>query len=493
MPGGRATLRARRRFRAMRRPPLHALLALLIAAAPAAAAPPWSSPVDIGPPADYVLSPGLRFSHRGVGLATWQVRAQPAGAGALPGAIGVIQDQPNDGVTSRALALGVPAAKVQQLPDSIAAGPVFQDDGRGLVLRTLALSSDGDGNRRQRVAWSAVGRNGTIGRAQAITTATLGGVPTLAEDHSGNAIAGWSELVRGRYRIRASWRPAGKAFGGPVTLYTTDAPGYARNGAVAVAIGREGRAFVAFADLRVNRRTDRKRLLAWTRTPRRGFGAAMVAGPHSDAADIALAVTDHGRAFVAWGTQDGGEEANTPWILRAATLAPRATRFSTPQLVDRGTNDHRPAGGLRLAVDPRGRVTLAWSSVRDNGGFPVFAARTAAAGARFGAPQQIAPMGALGGLAEREDGAAVVTYARVLAEQVSDQAYAAVRVGPTAPFGAPEALAGVDHAMAPAVAFNTLGGSPTAIWPARPTGVDPSYGVGRTAVLRIAMRDAPAF
>lgn len=473
-------------------------LAVLIAAPPAAAAPPWSSPVDVGPAADYVQSPGLRFAHTGVGLATWQVRTQPPAAGGLPGAVSVIQNQPNDGVASRALALGVPGAPVQELPDSITAGPVFQDDGRGLVLRTLSLCSDPNGNRRARISWSAVARNGRIGRARTITTATLGGTPTLAEDHGGNAVAAWSEILPGtrrdgadRFRIRAAWRPAGRGFGRPTTLYTTDAPGYARNGAVEVAIGRAGRAFVAFADLRVTRGRDRKRLLVWTRTPRRGFGAAMVAGPHSDAADIALAVTDRGRLFVAWGTQDGGEEANTPWILRAASLAPRATRFSRAQLIDRGTNYTRPTGAVQLAVEPRGRATLAWSSVRADGGSPVFAVTTGS-GARFGAAQQIAPMGALGGIAQREDGTTIVTYARVLSEQeMTDQAYAALRPAGAAQFAIPEALGGVDRASPPVVAFNALGGSPTAVWAARPGGVDPSQGIARTAVLRVATRPAP--
>ena len=499
----------------MRRTALALLLplAVLIAVPSATAAPPWSSPVDVGPAADYVQSPGLRFAHTGVGLATWQVRTQPPAAGGLPGAVSVIQNQPNDGVASRALALGVSGAtvqelpdsialgvsgaNVQELPDSIAAGPVFQDNGRGLVLRTLSLSSDPGGYRRARISWSAVARDGRIGRGQTIATATLGGTPTLAEDHSGNAVAAWTEILPGtrrdgadRFRIRAAWRPAGRGFGRPTTLYTTDAPGYARNGAVEVAIGRAGRAFVAFADLRVARGKDRKRLLVWTRTPRRGFGAAMVAGPHSDAADIALAVTDRGRLFVAWGTQDGGEEANTPWILRAASLAPRATRFSRAQQIDRGTNDNRPAGGVQLAVEPRGRATLAWSSVRDNGGFPVFAATTGS-GARFGAAQQIAPMGALGGIAQREDGATILTYARVLSEQVTDQAYAALRPAGAAQFAVPEALGGVDHASPPVVAFNALGGSPTAVWAARPGGVDPSQGIARTAVLRVATRPAP--
>ncbi len=482
----------------------HALLSLVIflaAAAPAAADAPWSAPVDIGPPADYVNATAVGFTHTAFGLVTWQTRAQPTLAGGLPGAVSVVQNTPNDGVTSRALALGAPGSggAVQNFSDSIAAGPVFEDDGHGLVLRTLSLSSDGNGNRRRRVAWSAVTPAGRIGARRTITTATLGATPTLAEDHRGNAIAAWSEIIppRGRlattgdFRVRAAWRPAGKAFGKPVTLYTTDDVGYARNGAVQVAIGRDGRAVVAFADLRIRRGRDAKRLLVWSRRPRRAFGAPIAAGPHSDAADIALAVTPHGRVLVAWGTQDGGEEANTPWILRAATMAPRGRRFSSPQIVDRGTNKHRPAGGIQLGVDPGGRATLAWSSVRDNNGYPVFAATASDATGRFGAPQQITPMGALGGLAVREDGAAVVTYARVLGEQITDQAFAAVRVRSDRRFGAPEALGGVDHALPPSVAFNQTTGRPTAVWSARPTGVDPSNGIARTAVLRVSTRTAP--
>ena len=475
--------------------PLPLLAAVLIAAAPAGAAAPWSAPVDVGPHADYVQAPAVRFAPGGVGVATWQVRAQPSFAGGLPGAI---KNTPNDGVTSRALALGVPGARVQQLPDSIVAGPAFQDSGRGLVLRTLSLSADADGNRRTRIAWSAIGRNGRIGRARTITTAMLGGRPALAEDHSGNAIAAWTEITGPRgiageagYRVRAAWRPVNRGFGRPVTLYSTDAAFYARNGTVSVAIGRQGRAFVAFADLHIRGGKDRKRLLVWTRTPRHGFGGAMVAGPHSDAADIALAVTDHGRLFVAWGTQDGGEEADTQWILRAASLAPKATRFSKWQVVDRGTNDNRPLGGVRLALHPRGQATLAWSSVRRGGGFPVFAATTGTSGTRFGAARLIAPMGAVGGLAQREDGTAIVTYARVRDEQATDQPYAALRPAGASRFGVPEALAEADGAGPPVVAFNPLAGSPTAVWAARPGGIDPSSAVPASAVLRIATRPAP--
>jgi hypothetical protein len=48
-----------------------------------------------------------------------------------------------------------------------------------------------------------------------------------------------------------------------------------------------------------------------------------------------------------------------------------------------------------------------------------------------------------------------------------------------------------DIASPPTVAFDPLTGRPTVAWAARPNGVDPSMGVGRTAVLRFATREAP--
>jgi hypothetical protein len=481
-------------------------VALLVAcAAPSTAAgAPWSAPVDLGPPADYVLAPAVAFTHTGLGLLTWQRRAQPALAGGLPGATSVIVKQRNDGVVSRALALGLPGATVQATADSIAAGPVFEDGGRGLVLRTLSLSPDGDGNRRRRLSWSAVSGAGRIGRAHTIATATLGADPSLAEDHRGNAIAAWSEYSPtsaksdvGTYRIRAAWRPAGRAFGTPVTLYRTDAPGYARNGAVTAAIGREGRAVIAFADLQIRKRRDLKRVLVWSRTPRRGFAGPQAIGTHSDAADFALAVTDRGRIFVGWGTQDGGEEANTPWILRVASRRPGAARFGAARVLDRGASSRLrpPDGAVRLVADPEGHATLAWTAVRPGATYPVLVA-TSDAGGHFGAMQQVAPAGVLGGLAMRQDGTAILTYARIAStspfgDMGTDQVFAVLRPRLSALFGAPEAIAGPDHALAPVVAFDQRSGRPTAAWPARPRGADPSTGITTTAVLRVATRDAP--
>lgn len=474
-----------------------AALLLACCAPSAAAAAPWSAPVDLGAPAAAVLTPSLAFAHTGFGLVTWQVDSEPTFSTAT-------LQLPNDGVSSRAVALGPPMAAVRATSDSIAAGPVFEDRGRGLVLRTLAIAAGPDGSRRSRLSWSAIDGAGRIGRTHTITTATLGAAPSLAEDHNGNAIAAWSEVLpapphadTGRYRIRAAWRPAGKAFGRPVTLGTSDGPSYARNGAVAATIGRAGRAVVAFASLRVSARRDRKRVLVWSRTPRRGFGAPQAIGAHSDNADFALAVTDRGRIFVAWGTQDGGEEANTPWILRVATRRPGATHFGAARVLDRGASSRLrpPHGALRLVTDPAGHATLAWTAVARGATNPVLAAASDDAG-HFGPTQQIAPAGVLGGLAVRQDGTAIVTYARIASsspfgEMATDQAFAALRPPLPALFGAPEAIAGPDHALAPVVAFDQTSGRPTVAWPASLTGAAPGNGAATTAILRVATRDAP--
>ena len=47
---------------------------------------------------------------------------------------------------------------------------------------------------------------------------------------------------------------------------------------------------------------------------------------------------------VAWGTQDGGEEAGTPWIVRAAVRAQRAAAPFQHRHAARAQPGHRAAG-----------------------------------------------------------------------------------------------------------------------------------------------------
>jgi hypothetical protein len=301
-------------------------------------------PTELGPPADYVQAPSLAFSPSGTGLAGWLVRQQPTDAGGLPGAFDVNYRSGNDGYSSRIATLaksGAPGAP-RTLSGSLAAGPDLDHSGHGLVLRTLALSSDDNGNRRQRVTWSTIAPNGTVGQAHHLVTATLVDPPALAVDPAGDALVSWSEYLSpvgkalwGRYRVRAAWRRAGDTtFPAPVTLLETDDVDFEHDGATEAAIGADGHALVTFADVHANRHGEVARVLAWTRTRSHGFGSTLVAGPHDGYAQVACAVAANGRAVVVWGSQDGGEEADEPWIVRAATLAPGAHHFSPMQTLD---------------------------------------------------------------------------------------------------------------------------------------------------------------
>jgi hypothetical protein len=118
-------------------------------------------------------------------------------------------------------------------------------------------------------------------------------------------------------------------------------------------------------------------------------------------------------------------------------------------------------------------------------------AATADPRGRFAPAQALAASGAVGGVAVRADGAAIVTWADSLGDQVTDQAMAAVRPAGAEAFGAPEPIAAPDVAGPPVVAFDPATGRPTAAWPARPAGRDPSLGIATTAVLRVATRTAP--
>jgi hypothetical protein len=478
-------------------------LASLALAAPAQAAGPWSAPVDVGPPSDYVEAPTLAFSPAGTGLVGWLVRN-----GGDPGATGGPIQGYNDGYSGRIAPLGSSGAPgpPRTVPDSVAAGPAVDRTGRGVVLRTVVLSRDlSFGYTRKRMTWSDVSRNGTFGRAHRLATATLTDPPALAVDARGDALAAWSEyrppasrrVLWGSYRIRAAWRRAGAAFGRPVTLLVTQALAYEHNGAVTAAIGRDGRAVVVFADARENPGRDRRVVLAWTRTARHGFGRTLAVGPHAGFARMATAVTERGRVIVAWGTQDGGEQADKPWIVRAATLAPRSHRFSVAQTLDPGGGVSPAVGGVVLAVAPHGRATVAWSAVRRTSGrdlaFPVTSATSDNAG-RFGQATELAPSGAVGDVAVRADGAAIVTWAQGMIAGDSvlpNQAFAAVRPAGATSFAPTEAIADPDIASPPTVAFDPSSGRPTVAWAARPNGVDTSMGVGRTAILRFATRQAP--
>jgi hypothetical protein len=466
--------------------------AVLVPAAAQADAP-WSTPSVFGTPADYVRQPVLAFGANGNGLAGWNTSLQPPTGVQPPPSGSVLRLTQGDGY-----------GELRALPEQLVAGPALGADGRGLILRSATAA----GGQKTSITWSNANAAGAVGAARPLVVATLAQAPRLAVDARGDALAGWAELTPARSKrqlwrtltVKVAWRPAGaRTFSRPQALFDTEALDYDHPGDVVVALSSTGRALVAYADGHDTRHGTKTNMYAWT-APRAGarFGKRLTAGPHDGIAETAAVVDARGRSTVVWGSQDGGEEANRPWVVRAASLAAGARHFGAVQTLDAGGAVNRPEGTVAVAADGAGHVVAAWSGiVRDPSAlqgiaFPVRTATLDPATGAFGTTQQLAPSGAVGGVAVRpRDGAAVVAWAHVVREQLTDQAMAAVRPTATAPFGAPEALAEADDAQPPAVAFDPATGAPVAAWSARPGGHDPFFGLQRDAVLRVASRAAP--
>lgn len=295
---------------------------------------------------------------------------------------------------------------------------------------------------------------------------------TLAVNWLGEAIAVWREEERG---LRASYRPAGGPFGTPVTLFK------GRNGQypdLTAAISSDGRAVVVDAGLVVRARV---------RTRNGRFGPIMRVGRGNESTQVAAAISNGGQTIVAWGSQDGGEEANKPWIVRSARLRRGARRFSATQTLDPGSAIARPEGNIALAFTPGGKATVAWSAVTTRNTFPVMAA-AAKRGGRFGAPQRLVPSGAVGGVAVRADGAAVVAWSAVLGSQQPVQVFGSIRPAGGEAFGAPEAIGSLEAGFAPPlVAFDPVSGRPTTAWGARPKQPETALEVDN-AVIHVATR-----
>lgn len=449
---------------------LTATMLVLATGGSAHAAAPWSPPIDLGPPANGADAVGLAFSPRGAGLLSWKL-GQSSFVAALRG----------DGTLGRR----------SRLPADLAAGPVLpagtppairpRSAGTIVVMRRLLPSrrtaaTSPPAHDRTRLSWALVGADGTVGRVRTLTTARcLICQVTLAVNWLGDAIAVWREPGG----TRASYRRRGGRFGTPGTVFRGQNGQYPD---LTVAMDGDGRALVVDAG-EVVRARMRGRDGRLRRVMRVGRGNGSVRA--------SAAFSNGGQAIVAWGSQDGGEEANEPWVVCAARLRRGAGRFSVTQTLDAGSARNRPEGRIALAFTPGGRATAAWSSVGPRGTFPVMAA-AARNGGRFGQPQQLAPSGAVGAVAVRADGAAVVVWSRLVGSQQPVQVFASVRGAGGTTFGAPEEVAAPDVAFfPPRVAFDPVSGLPTAAWGARPNPPSPA-GVVDDAIVHVTTRAAPA-
>ena len=442
------------------------------AAGSAHAAPPWSEPRAVGPAAPMVSRATIDFGSGGSALLSRRVTADPADPARA---------------TDRLATLTPDGTLVEhgRLRASLAAPPLVFGNGRVALLHQSVLSKPDARTRRLRLSLSvgSTARPAGRGRPRRLTTytpfpsdAAVG--PAIAAGPRGEIAIVWmafrgDEFGSGRFRVRLRVRRPNGRFDRPRTVASGAVSGDRNSYSVAVAFGARRDVVVAYAVDPLARRASSISV----RTLRRGrrFDRPRSLGTQDGLVQLHVAASRIGRTVVAWATQDSGEEANMPSVVRAAIRGPRAARFAPTRLMDPGELNARVPGRLRLAMAPGGTAVLAWSNARGPFNQPTFPVRMAIAeaGRAFGPVVELAAAGAVGDVAVRDDGAALVTWTDPNGYWLPvplRQTLAAFRAGPGLPLGPPELIAPSSPSGQSdryvAAGFNPRTGSPTAVWPA---------------------------
>ncbi len=476
-----------------RRSVLPLSLALASFAAPAAAqteppkpaTPPseaWARTGPVGAPAPGVSQPVLTFTRTRRALLGWSrqaAQAEPRGQVAAwePGA------EPGPAVG---------------LPGRLAVAPVPIGRGRALLAVEHITTRTDDDEFRVSLRTAVRGSTGAIGRWRSLARYTGAGAAAAAISPTGDVALAWIETrppARGEeiptFWLRFAIRPPGRAFGPPMTaanLGDVEHPGFVT---VAVAYDSLGRLLIVAPATRTSGRRRIREVIAITGRP--GALRRTALGPQKGVTEVVAGTSPTGRAVVAWWTQDGGEEANLPLVVHAATRGRGAGRFGSARVVDPGDAHDRTPGRITLAVGADGAALLAWSQVRRTGSAltnPVVAA-SAPLGRGFGSPVMLDPDGAAGDVAIAPDGSALVVWSRILRgnEQEPDQIFAALRGADAGSFGEPEAVSEADVATRPAAGFVPATNRPVVVWSERPGDAPPpEQGGAAEAVVRAAVR-----
>jgi hypothetical protein len=449
-----------------------ALAVALALPAGASAAPPWSAPQNVpGSAGAAVLAPSLDFTRGSAGIVGWGTSPEPFTGAPVTGRAG-------------GLSGATPASATDDLSPYGFAAPVQAY----AATRTVALLERTlPGGRAQRISVASGSVTGTFGTPRILQSSVAPRIADadLAVNDRGDAIAAWiqerdttSTGVALNDRLWISTRRAGGSFSRPTVLV-----GSGRLTNVDVAVGANGDLLAAFTRAPIASGHERRPRSVAVRYRRagHGFGSIQTIGPNEGFADIATAIASNGRGYVAYGTQDLGEEADQPFQVYTAVKPAGPSGFrQTVQLDDGATGLERPVGNVSIAVAPNADATVAWSGVRIQSGprrpifYPVLAATTGA-GARFGAAQSVAEgNGAVGGVTVSPSGVATVVWTALRPGVIGipTGVLAAQRSGGATAFGATETVTdqppdrndsppaiALDPATAqPVVAFSASGG-----------------------------------
>jgi hypothetical protein len=421
---------------------------LLCLAASAAAAPPWSAPQPVaGSEAPPAIDPQLAFN-AGRGLLGWTASPDPTRVGARrTGRIVALRDGAVSG-SARSLA-----------PYDLAAAPVAYGRTRAVVLQRRPLERfdvDRAAPPRSRLAVAFGRMDGSLGPRRVLEDDTRISDVDIAGNDRGDIVVAWVEDRGGAHgdRLWVAVRRPGGSFGGASVLVGSGAMEQ-----VDVAVGARGDMQVAFTrraivgrGLPVTPSDGRaRRVQARFRRAGRSFDRIRTLGENRGFVNFAGAVSDRGRAYLAWGTQDIGEEADEPWRVFAAVKPAGSSRYRSAQTLDPGNGIERPTGPVAIALGPAQSATVAWSGVVVESQptfalrFPVRTATMTSSGS-FAALQEIpGANGPVAGVVAAADGTTTVAWSDVGPQGPVGRASrggmrAAVRLPGTTGFGATEVV-----------------------------------------------------
>ncbi len=311
--------------------------ALLLSAAPAAAAWRWSGPVALTRGDVEAVEPQAAINAQGIAVAAWY---QIAADGRL--STWAATTRGRRGEFRPAVLLGT-----------------AREPGGGAVPSLPAVAIDRRGNAL--VAWlqgSAIrprvvvasGRNGKFDEPIALSPPKQPSVgPQLAVDRDGRAIAAWSTDTGDVTRIQAAFRrPNATEFGPARTLSGRRANAFAPQ----VGTSRAGDAVVAWLSASVE--SGATTAIAARSGTRGRFGRGQRISPSGlDADNVRVAVSARGKAIATW-TQSSAAESNI-----GTAYAPRDRPFRDPRTI-RPDDPRRVTGLASVAITRSGRATIAW-------------------------------------------------------------------------------------------------------------------------------------
>jgi hypothetical protein len=439
--------------------------AALLAPASTAVAASWSAPATLGPSGGSVIDPAIAFGSAAGPLISAGFRQD----------VGYSPGLPLQTVTR------LFAGTSQRAQVRLVAPPAAYGAARAAFLRRSPRDRDAAPTMTLGVSLGDVA--GNPGRFRFLSSLAIPDSTAIAANDAGVVAVAWIEATRGiDGRLRLAVRRPGGRFARAVTV-AAGAVGRPTGGTVsgrgvALAVGGRGEVLVAYQRERGRARTIEARVLG------RRLGRPQTLGPQRGLVDLSAAMAPNGRAIVAWGSQDVGEEANEAYRVYAAARSVGSSRFGAAQALDRGGPAIRPDGRVALAVGRDGAAIVAWSSpLGSYSAGPRSAVRVASAGprGRFGAQRELAPSGAVGDIAIGAGGAAIVVWSQVAGEEEPLDVIAALQPAGANAFGSPEAVSPPERASYPAAAFDPRSGQPVVVWAATPAG-------SQGQVLRMARR-----